>query len=72
MELTEHNIVIKDDVIISFYRDNPSLNIVTMNHILIDILKKLSVNLSETINNTLTSRIYETLTHLTQDVTSLK
>ena len=70
MELKD--IVIKDELIISFYRDNPTLNIITMNHILIDILKKLSVNLSETINNTVTSKIYETLNHLATDFTSFK
>ena len=55
MELKD--IVIKDELIISFYRDNPTLNIITMNHILIDILKKLSVNLSETINNTVREQL---------------
>jgi hypothetical protein len=44
-------IVVKDQTIIAFYKDNPNLNFVTMNHIFIDILKKLSTNLNETITN---------------------
>ena len=44
-------IVVKDQTIIAFYKENPNLNFVTMNHIFIDILKKLSTNLNETITN---------------------
>jgi hypothetical protein len=65
-------IIIKDETIISFYKENPNLNFITMNHILIDILKKLSINISETINNTMNERIYNTLNHLVQDFTIFK
>lgn len=72
MELKDNKIIIKDETIIGFYRDNPNLNFLTMNHILIDILKKLSVNLTETMTNTLNNKIYDTLNHLVHDFVSLK
>lgn len=72
MEAKDNTIVIQDETILAFYKDNPNLNIITMNHILIDILKKLSVNLTETMNNTLTNKIYDTLNHLSQEFVSYK
>jgi hypothetical protein len=51
------NITIKDKTIITFYNENPHLDIVSINHIFIDILKKLSVNLSNTIDNSITTQI---------------
>lgn len=65
-------IIIKDETIIAFYKENVNLNFITMNHILIDILKKLSVNISETVNDTMNERIYNTLNHLTQEFSSFK
>lgn len=50
-------IIINDKVIQTFYKENPSLDIVTMNHIFIDIIKKLSTNLSANIENTISSQI---------------
>jgi hypothetical protein len=72
MEFNNNNIIIKDETILSFYKENPNLNFLTMNHILIDILKKLSVNLTETMTNTLNNKIYDTLNHFAQDFVSFK
>lgn len=58
------NIIIQDKTILSFYKENPNLNIVTMNHILIDIIKKLSTNLSSTIQNSISSQILSTVTDI--------
>jgi len=65
-------IIIRDEIIITFYKENTNLNFITMNHILIDILKKLSVNISETVNNTMNERIYNTLNHLSQEFAIFK
>lgn len=65
-------IIITDQTIITFYKENPNLNFITMNHILIDILKKLSTNISETVNNTMNERIYDKLNYLLQDFTTFK
>jgi len=65
-------IVIKDQTIIAFYKENPNLNIVTMNHIFIDILKKLSTNLNETITNNINHKILSTLTDLSKDILGFK
>jgi hypothetical protein len=64
----KHNIIIKDKTIIAFYNDNPNLNIVDMNLIFIDILKKLSTNLNETLTNTINNKILSTLTDLSKDI----
>lgn len=50
-------IVINDINIINFYKENPQLDIVSMNHIFIDILKKLSTNLSNSLDNAVNSQI---------------
>ena len=57
MELKDDHILITDETILSFYKENSNLNFVTMNHIFIDILKSLSSNLSNTINSTMNSKI---------------
>ena len=72
MEQKDNQIIIKDKTILAFYRDNPNLNFITMNHIFIDILKKLSVNLTETMSNTLNTKIFDTLNRLVQDFSSFK
>ena len=66
------NIIIKDKTIIAFYNDNPNLNIVDINLIFIDILKKLSTNLNETLTNTINHKILSTLTDLSKDVLNFK
>lgn len=65
-------IVVNDQTIIAFYRENPNLNFVTMNHIFIDILKKLSTNLNETITNNINHKILSTLTDLSKDIMGFK
>lgn len=68
---TDH-IVVKDQTIIAFYKENPNLNFITMNHIFIDILKKLSTNLNETITNNINHKILSTLTELSKDILGFK
>jgi hypothetical protein len=61
-----------DQTIIAFYNENPNLNFITMNHIFIDILKKLSTNLNETITNNINHKILNALTDLTKDIVGIK
>lgn len=72
MEQKDNQIIITDETVLAFYRDNPNLNFLTMSHILIDILKKLSVNLTETMNNTLNTNIFDTLNNLVKDFGTFK
>jgi hypothetical protein len=65
-------IVVKDQTIIAFYKENTNLDFVTMNHIFIDILKKLSTNLNETITNNINQKILSTLTDLSKDIIGFK
>ena len=66
------NIIITDQTIIAFYNENPNLDIVQMNHVFIDILKKLSINLNDTLTNTVQNKILSTLTDLTKDINTMK
>lgn len=68
----ESEIIIKDKTIIAFYNDNPNLNIIDMNLIFINILKKLSTNLNETLTNTINHKILSTLTDLSKDIFNFK
>ena len=51
------SITITDATIVKYFNENPHLDIVTMNHIFINILKNLSSNLSNTINSTTNAEI---------------
>lgn len=51
------NLTITDPTVLTFYKENPHLDINNMNHIFIDILKQLSTNLSSRIDNAMTSQI---------------
>lgn len=72
MDTNHTNKFAVDQTIIAFYNENPNLDFITMNHIFIDILKKLSTNLNETITNNINQKILTTLTDLTKDIVSLK
>lgn len=72
MSITKKQIVITDESIISFYRENPKIDIVNMNHVFIDILKKLSTNLNETLVNSVNTKILNTLTELSGSVSVIK
>jgi len=65
-------IIVKDKIIFDFYRENPNIDFVMMNHIFIDILKKLSSNLSETINNTMNAKVLSSLSDLSKDFNQFK
>ena len=72
MELNHADKFAVDQTIIAFYNENPNLNFITMNHIFIDILKKLSTNLNETITNNINHKILATLTDLSKDIVGIK
>ena len=69
---TKKQIVITDETILSFYRENPKIDIVSMNHVFIDILKKLSTNLNETLVNSVNTKILNSLTELSTSITTIK
>jgi hypothetical protein len=72
MNSSRNQITITDESIISFYRENPNINIVQINHIFIDILKKLSTNLTETLSNSIHSKILTSLTEINGSMSSIK
>lgn len=72
MEAKQHSITITDETIISFYKSNPNLDIISMNHIFIEILKNLSSNLSNTIQSTMNSKILSLVTDIHSNISSIK
>lgn len=67
----DNQIIINDPTIIAYYNNNPDIDIVTMNHIFIDILKNLSNNLSTTINSTIMSNILSVVKEIKGDMTNM-
>lgn len=72
MEFKNDSITITDETIINYYKENPTLDIVTMNHILIDIIRKLSSNLSETMNATMNARILSVVSNIEKNMSIMK
>lgn len=72
MEFDKKHIKITDETILDFYQNNPNLNFLTMNHILINILKSLSTELTGTMNNTINSQILSIVTDMHSNLNSIK
>lgn len=66
------SIVVRDPTILAFYKENPNLDFVAMNHAFIDILKKLSVNLNETVMSNLHTTLIQNIAQLNTQLTSVK
>jgi hypothetical protein len=72
MDTVKNQIIINDEVIISYYRENPNIDFIAMNHIIIDILKNLSSNLSATINSTVNTKILSIVSEIDKNVSLMK
>lgn len=70
--MSSRHIIITDPTIIAYYEENENIDIVTMNHIFIDILKTLSSNLSETINSTINSKVLNLVTEINSNLVNTK
>lgn len=58
--------------ILTFYQENPHLDVTAMNLILIDILKTLSSNLSNTIHNTVNTQILSIVANIDKNMSTMK
>ena len=72
METAANSITINDAIIVEYYKENPTIDIITMNHIFIDIIKKLSSNVSETITATVNARILSVVSNIEQNISIMK
>jgi hypothetical protein len=63
---------ITDSEVIAFYAQHPALEINTMNRILVDILRKLSINIADTITESTNHKILSGLTDLTSNFQSFQ
>lgn len=70
--MDKKSITITDDTILSYYRENPHVDIVAMNLMLIDILKSLSTNLTATVNSTINSKILSIVSDIDKNVSSFR
>lgn len=70
--MEKDSITITDEVIVSYYRENTNIDIITINHIFIDILKNLSSNLSTTINSTINSKILSIVSDIDKNISLMK
>lgn len=70
--MDKQSVTITDDTILSYYRENPHLDIVAMNLMFIDILKNLSTNLSATINSTINSKILSIVSDIDKNMSSFR
>jgi len=72
MEIAKTYIKVTDETILQFYQNNPNLNFITMNHILINILKSLSTELTDTMNTTINSQILSIVTDMHSNMNAIK
>ena len=72
MSTLKKQLVITDETVLAFYRENPSIDITSINLVFIDVLKKLSTNLTETLANTVNTKILNTLTQLSGSISDIK
>jgi hypothetical protein len=62
--MSNKGIIIKNPDVISFYQQHPNINIETINLFFIDIIKKLSTNLSSTMNDNNISKLLSIVTEM--------
>ena len=62
--MSNKGIIIKNQDVISFYQQHPNINIETINLFFIDIIKKLSTNLSSTMNDNNISKLLLMVTEM--------
>lgn len=72
MELNANEITITDQNIVSYYKENPHIDIVTINNVFIGILKNLSTNLNDTMNTTISSQILSVVSNIDKSLNSFK
>lgn len=71
MDTNLKQITITDETIISFYRENNHIDIISMNHILIDILKNLSSDLTKTLTTTINSKILSVVSNIDKNIADI-
>ena len=69
--LTDNVITITDKTIVDFYHANPNINIVSINLFFLDIIQKLTTNLTSTLNESNISKILSIITDINSTVNSL-
>lgn len=62
--MSNKGIIIKNPDVISFYQQHPTINIETINLFFIDLIKKLSTNLSSTMNDNNISKLLSMVTEM--------
>jgi hypothetical protein len=66
------SIIVDDQILLSYYHDNPHLNFITMSHIFMNILKNVSSNMNDTINTTINSQILSVVSNIERNIGAFK
>ena len=69
--MSNKGIIIKNPDVISFYQQHPNINIETINLFFIDIIKKLSTNLSSTMNDNNISKLLSIVTDMNNTISKI-
>ena len=69
--MTDNSICINDKKVIDFYKNNPQIDPILMNIILVDLMEQLVENMDKTFNNTIQSRIMRSIDTLSCEVNTI-
>ena len=72
MEVGLNSITITDAKIIAYQRENPSIDIIPVIHLVLDLIQNLSCNLATTVSSSMNSRILSVVSNIEKNITLMK
>jgi hypothetical protein len=68
MEVGTNSITITDPKIIAYQRENPSIDIIPVIHLVLDLIQNLTCNLATTVNSSVNSRILSVVSNIEKNI----
>lgn len=72
MEVGTNSITITDAKILAYQRENPSIDIIPVIHLVLDLIQNLSCNLATTVNSSMNARILSVVSNIEKNVALMK
>lgn len=72
MEVGPNSITITDAKIIAYQRENPSIDIIPVIHLVLELIQNLSCNLATTVNASVNARILSVVSNIEKNITLMK
>ena len=72
MEVGTNSITITDAKILAYQRENPSIDIIPVIHLVLDLIQNLSCNLTTTVNSSMNARILSVVSNIEKNVALMK